>query len=238
MRKDMTKLGIIGGLGPAATAYFYSMLTDLTDAQSDQQHLEIIIYSKPQIPDRTAYILNKSAENPVPMMIEAANALVRLGVGNIAIPCVTAHSFYDEIVRSVDTPVINMLEGTIDYLRSRGVKRAGLLSTDGMVKSGVFSELLAANDIDLLLPQADEQTQIMRTIYEYKANCVKDATEVVCAAARMKAAGAEVVLLACTELSLLKRDMKLDDSHVDMLEILARNAIELSGGKCRKPLIR
>jgi len=235
---DLKKLGIIGGLGPAATAHFYDMLTELTDAQCDQQHLEIIIYSKPQIPDRTAYILHKSDESPVPMMITAANALIKLGVANIAMPCVTAHCFYDDIAQNIDVPVINMLSEAIDYLQSREIRRAGLMATDGLFESGIFSGLLAANGIDVLLPHEGEQAQIMRTIYEYKANRTSDPSATVRVADRMKADGAEIVLLACTELSLLKRDMELDDYHVDMLEILARCAIELSGGNCRKLLTK
>lgn len=235
---ELKKLGIIGGLGPAATAYFYGMLTELTDVQCDQQHLEIIIYSKPQIPDRTAYILHKSDESPVPMMITAANALIKLGVANIAIPCVTAHCFYDAIAQNTDVPAINILSETIDYLQLREIRRVGLMATDGLVESGIFSGFLEANGIDVLLPHEGEQAQIMQTIYEYKANHTSDTSATAHVADRMKADGAEIVLLACTELSLLKRDMELDDYHVDMLEILARRAIELSGGKCRKPLTK
>lgn len=227
------KLGIVGGLGPAATAYFYGMITDLTDAQSDQQHLEIILYSKPQIPDRTAYILKKSDENPVPMIVGVANALVEQGAGNIAIPCVTAHHFYDEITRGVDVPVMNVLAESIQYLRTRGINRIGIMATDGLIGGGVFHSMLMENGIDTLFPRADDQVGIMQTIYEYKANCLRDLSFAIGAANRMKADGAEVILLACTELSLFKRDAKLDSSYIDMLEILARCAIEASGSKIR-----
>jgi len=223
----MSKLGIVGGLGPAASAYFYSMITDLTDAGCDQEHLELIIYSRPRIPNRTAYILGESAESPVPMIIDAANALAGLGAELIAIPCVTAHCFYDEIARAVNAPVINIMAETVAYLESFNIKQVGLMATDGLIAGGVFPALLAAEGIDVLLPTADDQARIMQTIDDYKAGLTQ------AAAPLSTFPGADAILLACTELSLLKRDMRLDGLYIDMLEILARRAIELSGGKCR-----
>ena len=89
----MKKLGIIGGLGPMATAYFLQLLTRMSDAASDQEHMEILLHSKPQIPDRTRFILGQSPENPLPRMIEIGIGLKEQGAELIAIPCVTAHYF-------------------------------------------------------------------------------------------------------------------------------------------------
>jgi aspartate racemase len=227
------KLGIVGGLGPAASAYFYGLITDLTDARYDQHHIEIILYSKPQIPDRTAYIQKMNTENPVPLIIDTANKLVAMGAENIAIPCMTVHTFYNEIARGVNAPVINALAETAAYLRARGVGCVGLMATDGLIAGGALCGLLAENGIDVIFPHSDDQSQIVKMIYEYKANCVVDISRAVNIAERMKQSGADVILLACTELSLLKRDADLGGHYVDMLEILARRAIEVSGGKCR-----
>ena len=88
-------LGVIGGLGPLATAYFLELITKMTDAEKDQDHLEIIIHSKPSIPDRTEYILGKSNENPMQDFIAISKSLASAGTQCIAIPCMTAHYFYD-----------------------------------------------------------------------------------------------------------------------------------------------
>lgn len=88
------KLGVIGGLGPLATACFLEMVTKMTDASCDQEHLEMIIYSAPGIPDRTAYILGRSPDSPVKPMIEIGRKLAREQVSCIAVPCMTAHYLY------------------------------------------------------------------------------------------------------------------------------------------------
>lgn len=226
------RLGVIGGMGPASTAYFYSLITDMTEAPADQQHLEIVIYSKPQIPDRTAYILGRSDESPLPALAEAARALEAFGVSYIAVPCVTAHHFYDGISRAVRTPVVNILTATQEHLMSLKIGRVGLLATDGTVASGAFSGLLRSGGIDVLLPSAEEQAGIMNAIYSCKANLPPDRSGIVSAAGRMRECGAEALLLACTELSLINREVRLDGA-VDMLEVLARRCIELCGATPR-----
>ena len=90
-------LGILGGLGPAASVYFYRLITEHTKALRDQDHLDIVLMSKASIPDRTEFILGKSADSPLSSMIEGVRALTGAGADLIAIPCNTAHYFYDEI---------------------------------------------------------------------------------------------------------------------------------------------
>ena len=92
----MKKLGVIGGLGPMATAYFFQLVTQMSYAECDQEHMETIIYSKPNIADRTKYILNRNEKNPVGDIIEVGNILKASGADVIAIPCITAHFFHSE----------------------------------------------------------------------------------------------------------------------------------------------
>ena len=89
-------LGIIGGLGPIATAYFMELIIQMTDAKRDQDHLSMIVYNAPEIPDRTSYILGVSSRNPVWDMIEIGRKLAGQKVACISIPCVTAHYFHEE----------------------------------------------------------------------------------------------------------------------------------------------
>ena len=100
----MNSLGVIGGLGPMATAYLLELITDMTDARTDQEHLDAIIFNRPSVPDRTAYILDHTKPSPVPPMIDIAQKLEALGVCALATPCVTAHSFHDELQSSVHIP--------------------------------------------------------------------------------------------------------------------------------------
>ena len=98
MIKTKTKtLGVIGGLGPMATAYYMELVIQMTDASCDQEHLNMIISSRPGTPDRTRYILGLSDENPAPVMIDAGRWLVAEGAEILAIPCITAHYFQKQL---------------------------------------------------------------------------------------------------------------------------------------------
>ena len=224
------KLGVIGGIGPAATAYFYELLTKMADVGSDQEHPETLIISRPSIPDRSAYILGRSAESPIPPIIGAGRELVRMGVDIIAIPCVTSHSFFTELTAGVGAPIINMIEETAGLLASSGVKCAGLMATDGTITSGLFSEALQERGVRTVIPSAEMQAVVMDLIYNsVKANKPVDISRFIAASDKLRANGAEAIVLACTELSLIKRDFALSGDYVDTLEVLARRALELCG---------
>ena len=224
------KLGIIGGMGPAATAYFYELLTRMADAGADQEHIETYIISRPAIPDRTAYILGKSSENPAPPMIEIGRILGALGAEIIAIPCVTAHFFFDELSRGIEVPLINAVRETAEFLKLKGVKNAGLMATDGTISSRLFSAELESRDIRPVIPSAKMQGRVMDLIYNnVKANRPFDIKEFIRAADELRENGAETVVIACTELSLIKRDFNLSDGYADALEVLARRSLELCG---------
>ena len=97
MQQQHPVLGILGGLGPMSTVYFYQMLTEHTPAQCDQDHLDIVISSRATTPDRTAYILGESEDDPFAQMERDAEMLVQYGATLLAIPCNTAHYFYDRL---------------------------------------------------------------------------------------------------------------------------------------------
>ena len=116
----MKILGVIGGLGPMATVYFLQLLTQMSEAQTDQEHMEILIHSKPRIPDRTRYILGQSKESPLPGMIQVGRQLAEQGAEILAIPCITAHYFHRQLEEGIGIPVINAIEETADYLKKQG----------------------------------------------------------------------------------------------------------------------
>ena len=105
-------LGIIGGVGPLATAYFMEAIIKKTPATTDQDHIPMIVFNDPQIPDRTAYILDHTKPDPQPEMVKVAQWLEEAGADYIAIACNTAHYFYDAICKAVSIPVLNIMEET------------------------------------------------------------------------------------------------------------------------------
>ena len=120
-------LGIIGGMGPMASAYFQELLVRFTDAAADQQHIPSVLLNLPQIPDRTAYILGESDKSPAPVLLEAARTLEALGVSAIAVTCVTSHCFYDEVAGKIGVPWIHAVRETARFLKEKGVQKAGIL---------------------------------------------------------------------------------------------------------------
>ena len=131
----MKRLGVIGGLGPMASAYFLELLVRMTDAATDQEHLDVTLLCRPSIPDRTAAILDKSKDSPVPMMQAAAKELEQAGACCIAVPCITSHYFFNELQPAVSIPFLHLVKETVAHLKEQGVKKAGILATTGTVST-------------------------------------------------------------------------------------------------------
>ena len=120
-----------------ATAYFFELVVQMTDAKTDQEHLEIWVHNCPSIPDRSSYILDHTKENPLASILHSGRELCRMGVEWIAIPCVTAHYFYKELTESLSVPIIHIVEETVAVLKESGKKRIGILATDALPISGI-----------------------------------------------------------------------------------------------------
>jgi aspartate racemase len=226
--RDTKKLGVIGGLGPIATAYFYELIIKMTDAKLDQQHIEMLIYSKPTIPDRTEYILGRSKDNPVFPMIKIGNCLAELGVDYIAIPCITAHYFHDILSKRIHVPIIHIIKETALHLKNHGIKCAGIMATEGTINSGLFQEELKSAGIKPLIPTKQKQDMVTDLIYkDIKANQPVEIHKFNEVSAGLKEDGAEVIILGCTELSLIKRDYDIGPGYIDAMEVLAMRSILL-----------
>lgn len=229
----MKVLGVIGGVGPMATAYFLRLLVEMNDAATDQEHIEILLHSRPSIPDRTRFILGQSRESPLPDFLEMAGALTAQGAQAIAIPCVTAHYFQRQIEDAVGVPVFNAVEESALCLRRAGVERVGLMATDGTVAARLFDGALAEQGIELLTPGAEGQKLVMHLIYDnIKAGLPPRLDYLEQVSAELKAGGAQALLLGCTELSVIKRDVPLGREYLDALDALARRAV-LECGRLR-----
>lgn len=225
-------LGVLGGLGPMATVYFYELLTALTDAKSDQEHIDMVISSRATTPDRTAFILGESDTNPIDAMIEDSKKLVAFGAELIAIPCNTAHYFYDQLAAAVDVPILNIVEESVAHLKHEGVKRFGLLATDGTVRSGTYQKYCEAHDIICVTPGPEYQELVTEIIYgQIKRGKRADMTMFRKIEQHMRELGCERLILGCTELSLIKRDEGLDGYYTDSLECLALATIRACGKK-------
>ena len=223
---EQRTLGVIGGLGPIATSHFMELVIRMTRAEKDQEHLDMIIYHTPSIPDRSSYILNPSLPSPLDPMIELGRRLSDQRVGCIAIPCVTAHYFHDILSSAISAPIIHAVEETAAQLHHAGVRRAGIMATDGTVSAGLFQRQLEQQGIEPVIPSPERQQDVMHLIFDcIKANKPADMERFHSVAEELREKGAEVIILGCTELSLIKRDEEIGPGFLDALEVLAQKAV-------------
>lgn len=233
------KLGVLGGLGPQATVIFTDMVVRYTEAGCDQDHIPMIILNDSEIPDRTAFILGTSDESPLPKMIEDAKLLEKTGCDMIVIPCNTAHFFYDEVEKNVSIPIINIIDETVRYCveSTPGIKNIGLLATEGTIKSGAYKRYTDKYGLGLVVPDEEDEKKLMTIIYDQvKAGKTVDILGFSTLVSNLKRRGADVVVLGCTELSIVDKQFGLthrDREIKDSMKILAVKSIE----KCGKTIV-
>lgn len=223
-------LGILGGLGPMSGIYFCEMLTAHTKADRDSDHINFLLSSRADTPDRSSFIVGRSAMDPAPVMAEEAKRLQAAGASLLAIPCNTAHYFYRSICGAVDIPIINIISETARYCKHLGVNRVGVLATEGTAASGAYTEIFSAEGIEIEPLSNTEQAVITHIIFD----CIKsgreyDADEFMKVAHALIGRGCQTLILGCTELSLIKKEGKLPLYFTDSLELLALAAIRRCG---------
>lgn len=231
-------IGILGGMGPAATADLMMKIIDMTDAATDQEHIPMLVDSNTRIADRTAAIEGKG-ESPLPEMLASAKRLESAGADFIIIPCNTAHYFVPDIEERISIPIVHMPIETANLLKQRGIKSAAVLATRGTYLSGQYEKVLGDKGINPIIPDPKQQEVLMTLIYDYIKKGITDPDdlprdEIVSIIDDLKSKGAEALLLACTELPLAFDILDLyDDSCVDPTAVLAAAAIREAGAKLR-----
>ena len=227
-------LGVIGGLGPMATAYFMMLVTDMTKASKDQEHIKSVVLMRPETPDRTGFILGNSNENPLPSLIKMEDDVCLLGAKVLAMPCITAHYFQKELIENLktkdDVVLIDGITQTAIYLKENNITSCGIMATDGTINSKLFQNKFNEFGIKSITPNENDQKMVMSFIYDnVKAGKSVDVNEFNKVAKHLKDEGAQVILLGCTELSMIKKDNKLCSGVLDVLEVLAQKAVLLCG---------
>lgn len=220
-------LGILGGLGPMASVYFYELLTAHTAAEKDSDHIDLILSSRASTPDRTAFILGESKDDPAPVMCKEARRLECAGATLIAIPCNTAHFFYRQIQDAVSVPVINIIEETVKMLARSGTRKIGVLATEGTVRSGAYKSVAERYGIGYAVPCDADQKTLNHLIYgQIKRGDAPDTEAFSRVCGHLRKDGCDRLVLGCTELSLIGKAVR-QDPHIfaDSLEILACRTI-------------
>lgn len=229
-----TVVGVIGGLGPAATALFLQLVVDLTPAVRDQDHLDLIVLDHSTTADRTGYILDpQHATDPGPGLARDAARLAALGAAFVSIPCNTAHHFIDEITAASGLDVVDVVEETAHAaVEAAGSAPVAVLATDGTRAAGVYQRALERLGADVLLPDEDQQGLVMSVIYDgVKAGGPVDVEGLLGVIDGLRAAGAGVVVMGCTELSVVYAQQGWSErpDMVDSVETLARATVARAG---------
>lgn len=228
--KEPRPLGILGGMGPEATQYFYQLLIRRTPAARDQEHIPTLILSDAQMPDRTAAILNGDTEPVYRRLLRDAKLLESCGCRCVAIPCNTSHYFADRLQRELDIPLLNMPRLTARRLAEQGGKRAALLATTGTIQAGVYLRECRRCGLELWTPGDDTQARVMALIYDViKGGGVITGAEFDPIDAAVRASGCDCAILGCTELSVYRGYHALPAFYTDAMEVLAEHCISFFG---------
>ena len=232
---DAPFLGVLGGMGPLASAQFMLRLTLLTPAARDQEHLPALLWSDPRIPDRSAARLAGGAD-PLPWMRRGIAGLQAAGCGAIAIPCNTAHGWFDALQAATPLPILHIVDAAAEDLLRQGIPRGriGIMGTAGTLAMRLYQDRLEARGYACIVPSEAEMAALVSPgIAEVKANRVAAAYAPLAeAAGALKARGAAAVVLGCTEIPLgiqAGPQAEIGLPLVDTIDALALAALRWAG---------
>lgn len=227
----MLTVGILGGMGPMATADLFEKIIKSTPANTDQEHLKVIIYNNPQIPSRIDAIIN-GTESPLKELISSAQLLEKAGADILVMPCNTAHFWYQDIQKAVNVKLINMIENTADYVKVHRLdenEKQMLFATAATVKTQMYQDAFSAKGMAVLTPSIEEQKIVSLAIDEAKAGRIEDnsniklLSEIILKYQRM---GVCSFIAGCTEIPLLFPYTSGNYQPIDPTKILAQTVVE------------
>jgi len=224
-------LGVLGGMGPLASQLFYKMMIEKTAAAKDQEHINMIILNHATMPDRTEAIFSENAKQVYDLLFEDCKMLEHAKCKAIVGICNTAHYFLHQYEDLLEIPILSMIRETAAEMgRLFKGESVAVLATDGTIKTELYQAALKEEGVIPYLPSPQTQRLVMRLIYD----CVKSGASTDMAALEsiddeLKANGCMAALTACTELSVIKAEERLDTFYADPMEILAEKAIVFMG---------
>ena len=224
-------VGVLGGMGPMATVEFFRRLVAATPADTDQEHLHILIDNDPGVPDRTCAILH-GGPSPVGALAAMARRLEGAGSDLLAMPCNTAHVFLEQIRKAVSIPVLDMIREAADAVDRPSV---GLLATDGTIRTGLYQRACAARGVRVMVPGPGDQRVVMEAIARVKRgeDPRRLGSHLGSIVRRLADGGAEAVVAGCTELSLVPGD-GMAVAWIDALDCLVAAALREARSDIRK----
>jgi aspartate racemase len=227
-------IGVLGGMGPEATAYFFRLLIASTTATRDQDHVPVLIWSDPRIPPRSDAIL-LDGPSPLPALLQGLALLEKGGAGLVVMPCLTAHHYIRELTAAAGVPFVDLIEESLRFVRARipELRRVGLLASSGTVQAGLFRKPFEKRGIEVLAPAPQGQESVMAAILEIKAGRIagRPRAAIGGAARTLIARGAEAVIAGCTEVPLALTAGDIEVPLIEPMSVGARVCIRKAGGR-------
>ena len=226
-------LGVLGGMGPAATADFLAKLAAVTDVTDEQDHLRVLVDSNPKIPDRNRALAGGGG-SPGPALAAMALGLQRAGADLLVMACNTAHAFEPDIRAAIDVPFVSMITETCDAFEREhaGARRVGVLAAQGALDAGLYQAAFNGRGHEVLLLSAERQRDFMSLLYRIKRGDVSNDVRATMRslAETLVADGAEVIVAACTEVPLVVAATDVSRPLLDPTTNLARRCVRYARG--------
>ncbi|EGU56264.1 aspartate racemase [Vibrio nigripulchritudo ATCC 27043] len=220
-------IGVLGGMGPLATAEFMKKVIMKTPAQFDQEHIPMLIRNVPQVPDRTNYLMGFGSD-PFAALNHGFGELLKAGATCIVIPCNTAHHWYERLTRGKRVHTISIIESVVEQAVSREYQCVGILATDATIQTNLYQSALEQHGIKAIVPGQLQQASVMEGIKAVKAGDLNIATNIIEPVFDdMVKHGADAVIFGCTEIpvALEKIEQKAPEKCLDSLGILAQKCV-------------
>jgi len=230
MKKDKY-FGIIGGMGSKATSVFFERLIESSKAEKDQEHMNIMILNHSTLPDRTEVIIENKENDFLESIKKDFEIMEFAGVTDLAIPCNSAHFFYDDMKKMTNINIINMIEETAkEIYKTQGAgTKVGLLATDGTVRSAIYKKYCDQYNLDMVVPDLKVQQDIMKVIYDnikghmnLDSSLLEELIEFFVYEEKCK-----TVIIGCTELSCIPVRDELKRYTLDAMNVLVNKSIEV-----------
>ncbi len=231
--KSERVVGIIGGMGPEATVDLMQRIIRLTPALDDIDHIRCVVDNNPKVPSRIKAIVEGTGIDPAPAIIDMARRLEAWGADFLVMPCNTAHHYYNQVNNGVDVPVLHLVKLVVNHICGTcpEVRNIGILASPAVIMTNLYQEICEDYGLGVIYPESGDQDDLFNIIREVKAGKtdgeLRDDFQQICD--RLVEQGAELVVVACTELGVIAED--LTTANVDAAEILAREIVDIVKNK-------
>lgn len=229
MRHTPRVVGVLGGMGPAATIDFMAKVLrhSQTGAASEQDHVRLIVDSNPSLPDRNAAVAG-TGPSPAPGLAAMARGLERAGAELLVMPCNAAHAFADAVIAATPLPFLHLIEETVGAVQADhpAARRIGVLAVNGAAQARLYERALEPRGLEPVVPTTEERARFMEAVWRIKAGDLSFGRTVIRETAeQLIARGAEVIVAGCTEVPLVLGPGDLAVPLVDSTDVLAQRAV-------------